>query len=63
MGIVETETASSPQLKGAETIAVGIVDSKMETGGSGDLEMVGNDGSVCVDIDAKEERETEENLV
>ena len=57
MGIVESETASSAQLKGVETIVAGVVDSEMEAGDSEDLEdleMVGNNGSVCVDIDAVE---------
>ena len=54
MGIVESETASSAQLKGVGTIVAGVVDSEMEAGYSEDLEMVGNNGSVCVDIDAVE---------
>ena len=54
MGIVESETASSAQLKGVETIVAGVVDLEMEAGDSEDSEMVGNNGSVCVDIDAVE---------
>ena len=54
MGILESEMASSVQLKGVETIVAGVVDSEMEAGDSEDLEMVGNNGSVCVDIDAVE---------
>lgn len=54
MGIVEIEMASSAQLKGVETIVAGVVDSEMEAGDSEDSEMVGNNGSVCVDIDAVE---------
>ena len=54
MGIVASEMASSDQLKGVETIVAGVVDSEMEAGDSEDLEMVGNNGLVCVDIDAVE---------
>ena len=54
MGIVASEMASSDQLKGVETIVAGVVDSKMEARDSEDSEMVGNNGSVCVDIDAAE---------
>jgi hypothetical protein len=59
VGIVDSETASSPQLKGTKAIVAGIVDSEMGTEDSEDSEMVGNDGSVCVDIDTEEEREIE----
>ena len=54
MGIVGSETASFAQLKGVGTIIAGVVDSEMEAGDSEDSEMVGNNGSVCVDIDAVE---------
>ena len=54
MGILESEMASSAQLKGVETIVAGVVDLEMEAGDSDDSEMVGNNGSVCVDIDAVE---------
>ena len=54
MGIAASEMASSAQLKGVETIVAGVVDLEMEVGDSEDSEMVGNDDSVCVDIDAVE---------
>ena len=57
MGIVGSETASSAQLKKAEKIVVGIGDSGMGTGDDSGKVTVGSEGSVCVDIDADEDRE------
>ena len=53
MGIVESRTASSDQLKGVETVA-GMVG---EIGIGEDSEMItaGDRGSVCVDINAVED--------
>ena len=57
MGIVESEAASSTQLKGAEKIVLvaGVGDSKMGIGGSSEKVTVGDRGSVCVDMDAEED--------
>jgi hypothetical protein len=61
MGIVEIEAASSAQLKGAETVEVGIGGSEIGIGigiGIGDLkdlEMIGNSGSICVGMVAAED--------
>ena len=63
MGIVEIEAASSAQLKGVERIEAGIGGSEIGIGmgvgigigGLKDLEIIGNGGSVCVDIDAVED--------
>jgi hypothetical protein len=55
MGIVEIETASSAQLKGVEDIVASIRDSEIGKGIGDlkDLETVGIDDSVCVDMVAE----------
>ena len=57
MGIVESEAASSAQLKGAEEIVLvaGVGDSEMGIRGSSEKVTVGDRGSVCVDMDAEED--------
>ena len=61
MGIVESEAASSDQLKEAEEIVAGSRGSEIGIGigfigidDSKGLEAVGIGGSVCVDMDAEE---------
>ena len=54
MGIVESEAASSAQIKGAGTVGAGIRVSEMMTEDESEGEMVGNGGSVCVDMVAVE---------
>jgi len=63
MGIVESETASFAQLKGVKEIVAGIggleIGIRRGIGESGDMkdsETIGNSGSVCMDIDAEEDR-------
>ena len=57
MGIIGSTAASSAQLKGVKKVVAGIGGSEigMEMGigigDSKDLEMIGNVGLVCVDID------------
>jgi hypothetical protein len=55
MGIFEIETASSAQLKGVEDIVASIRDSEIGKGIGDlkDLETVGIDDSVCVDMVAE----------
>ena len=55
MGIFESKAALSAQLKGAEEIVLvaGVGDSEMGIGGSSERVIVGNRGSVCVDMDAE----------
>ena len=55
MGIVEIETASSAQLKGIETMVAGIRESEMGIDDNSEGIMVGNGGSVCVDIVTEED--------
>ena len=56
MGIVGSEIASSAQLKGAKEIVTGIWGSEIEMGDDSEKVTVGNGDSVCVDIDADEDR-------
>ena len=55
MGIVGREIASSAQLRGAETMIVGIGNSKMEAGNGSEGFIAGNRGLVCMDIVAEDD--------
>lgn len=55
MGIVESETVSFAQLKGAKTVTGGIRGSKTGTSDDSEKIMVDKGGSVCVDMVTEEE--------
>ena len=54
-GKVESDEVTSAQSKGAESIIMVIRGSEIRTGNESVMDMVGNGGSVCVDIDAVDE--------